>query len=512
MSHLRKAPFQLTFVAAAVLSLSACSTSPKIAGIDLGQVGSGIGKVGSRTAEIGASAWEGTKSFLNMGDHSDDVLDDVDLALMEDDVQPIQLSSEPLLPQDGQGLEAQGIAVASVPTLDISTEGSSPKRPELDVTQPALSFGQKPETTEGGDIVVLASFQGEDSKAAIASDDDLLASAQPAQVPRNDLTYDVAEDDTLWVIAKTTTGDANNWHVIADINDLAPDASVYPGQKLIIPADMVKPGYGGVLITPETNIVEAPALTNELMPEPANVALNVPQKTTEPVEVVAAAEVSAPASAPAVTPANLMDTATALKVGEGETLWDFAKRTTGDATNWQSIAEKNLLTEQQIGALRPGHKIYVPNDMVRSRDENGTLIAKGDEGTVPTATVGGVTPTNKAAIDASAAVLAGTNTPAEGTPIKIVEAAFQGDSGIKPVTAESLAAEASEEVAANDEAKVMVRGTYYPKAVYNEADFSSSLLMRVSPGTQLMVSKAIGPWLEVQTDKGVGYVHSRDIK
>jgi len=60
--------------------------------------------------------------------------------------------------------------------------------------------------------------------------------------------------------------------------------------------------------------------------------------------------------------------------------------------------------------------------------------------------------------------------------------------------------------------KVMVKGTYYPKAVYNNADFSSSLLMRVSPGTQLLVSKAIGPWLEVKTNKGVGYVHSRDIK
>ena len=69
------------------------------------------------------------------------------------------------------------------------------------------------------------------------------------------------------------------------------------------------------------------------------------------------------------------------------------------------------------------------------------------------------------------------------------------------------------EVASNEQlGKVMVRGTYYPKAVYNEADFSSSLLMRVSPGTQLLVSKAIGPWLEVKTDKGVGYVHSRDIK
>ena len=58
----------------------------------------------------------------------------------------------------------------------------------------------------------------------------------------------------------------------------------------------------------------------------------------------------------------------------------------------------------------------------------------------------------------------------------------------------------------------MVSGTYYPKAVYNDADFSSSLLMRVSPGTTLQVSRAIGSWYEVSTDQGTGYVHARDIK
>jgi len=221
---------------------------------------------------------------------------------------------------------------------------------------------------------------------------------------------------------------------------------------------------------------------------------------------------SAPAASAKPVDENILANATALKVAEGETLWDFAKRTTGDATNWKTLADKNLLTEQQIASIRPGQKIYVPSDMVVSRDENGVLIAQGGETGVPTATAGGVTQENKAAIDASTAVLAGTNKP-EDANIKIVEAAYQDDTAIKPVTAESLAEEASMEVASNDKlGKVMVRGTYYPKAVYNEADFSSSLLMRVSPGTQLLVSKAIGPWLEVKTDKGVGYVHSRDIK
>lgn len=66
--------------------------------------------------------------------------------------------------------------------------------------------------------------------------------------------------------------------------------------------------------------------------------------------------------------------------------------------------------------------------------------------------------------------------------------------------------------AADDPESILVSGTYYPKAVYNKADFSSSLLMRVSPGTALKVAGAQGPWFKVETDKGVGYMHARDIR
>ncbi len=500
MSQLKKTPFQLTFLAAAVLSLSACTTTPTIGGIDLGRVGTGISKVGSKTAEIGSNAWEGTKNLLNIGPPESDLLDEVDLALMEEDadmedVQVNALSSEPLLPQ--QPLE-----------VSMAEAGESLSGAEME--EQTLAFGEIPDQAQPeSDIVVMASYKEEapasgETVTEGLLDEELLAKAEEATVPLTDLTYVVTENETLWVIAKSTTGDANNWHVIADINNLAPDASVYVGQKIVIPADMVKPEYSAVEVAVENEVVVAEAESNQ----PAAVSLQIPAK--EEVVVAAAAEQIQPAKTQDA--GSIMANATALKVGEGETLWDFAKRTTGDATNWKSIAEKNLLGEQQIASIRPGQKIYVPTDMVRSRDENGVLIAKGEEGNIPTATVGGVTPTNKAAIDASTAVLAGTNKP-EDAEIKIVEAAYQDEKNITPVTAESLSKEAAMEVATNDKlGKVMVRGTYYPKAVYNEADFSSSLLMRVSPGTQLLVSKAIGPWLEVQTDKGVGYVHSRDIK
>jgi hypothetical protein len=122
---------------------------------------------------------------------------------------------------------------------------------------------------------------------------------------------------------------------------------------------------------------------------------------------------------------------------------------------------------------------------------------------------------DNAAIEATTEALDNASALDENQHIKIVEAAYQAEPS-SPVTAELLAKEASDALNANNGAnapgEIMVSGTYYPKAIYNDADFSSSLLMRVSPGTRLQVSRALGSWFEVETEEGTGYVHSRDIK
>ena len=112
-----------------------------------------------------------------------------------------------------------------------------------------------------------------------------------------------------------------------------------------------------------------------------------------------------------------------------------------------------------------------------------------------------------------------TDVPSDAE-ISIVEAGFKGEPAKQLELAEqntedtvtAAAAQAADAPLDQNGDEVMVSGTYYPKAVYNDANFSSSLLMRVSPGTRLKVSKAMGPWYEVVTEKGVGYVHSRDTK
>ena len=196
------------------------------------------------------------------------------------------------------------------------------------------------------------------------------------------------------------------------------------------------------------------------------------------------------------------------KVGPGETLWNFAKRTTGDATNWKSIAAQNNFSEKQATTVYPGQTVYVPSAIVKSID--GGV----DNTAVASAAAPKLDDTDTDALEAAAAVLASSASILDdAAPIKIVEAKFQEDeTGTVALETAELSKEASQQLNNNSAQQIMVSGTYYPKAIYNEADFSSSLLMRVSPGTKLSVSKAVGPWYQVVTEKGVGYVHTRDIR
>ncbi len=493
--------FKHSYIAAAILSLSACTITPNT-GLDIGSIANTVGnglekgldKVGDTTAVYGSKAWEGTKRLLYIGPYEEDqLLDEVDLALMEDDAE---------------------IELAPVQVAVVSAEET------FQAVEPALDTNGLPSNTV----------------AAVASTGDLSdiivdqTGSDPTSgnvVSTQNWTHLVKVDETLWDIAKATTGDANNWHIIADLNDLAPDASVYPGMKLDIPADMVKPDIAfntesktednADITNPELAAANSSTIQSQL--SAADQLLVTKPVTSKPDTLEQSAEPVVAAVAQKKTEQQLSEIAseaTAMKVAEGETLWNFTKRTTGDATNWKILAEKNQFSASEATRVIPGQTIYVPNAMIVERDANGQLISNaninGDQ--IPTATAGNISASDSNAVNATTAVLTGTNQPDQNSDIKIVEAAYQ-DETLKPVTDEQLSAEANATLEENDnnfKSEVMVSGTYYPKAVYLQADLASSLLMRVSPGTPLQVSKKIGPWLEVQTNQGIGYVHSRDVK
>ncbi len=482
----------------AISMLSACGSIPRSGGefVDT------LGDVGAKTLELGGRAVASTKDFLNLeaedGVRQTEALDgEIDMALME--------TESTLL--DGDSEVVVGAASTNVVTMQPI------ERSDLAVQQDQALESEATLAAATPDPLALDPLANPDPLAPETSS----AAASVQSVATSDLIHEVQSQENLWDIAKATTGDANNWHVLADINNLAPNASVFPGQELTIPADMIKPGYLKNLGDVETATVATPAAAVETASVDTK-RLAIPEGDVQTDTAVADAAVT-----------EISAGAQRFKVGPGETLWNFAKRTTGDATNWIPIAAQNNFSEKQATTVYPGQTVYVPTDLVKSIDgsvDNNTVAsataakpAAATDTDKQTTEVAAAAPklndSDAEALEAAAAVLASNESILDdNAPIKIVEAKFQEEPAAEDIGAktEELAAEAKQQLDTNAAQQIMISGTYYPKAIYNEADFSSTLLMRVSPGTQLPVSQAVGPWYQVMTEKGVGYVHTRDIR
>ena len=521
--------FKRSLLAAAVVSLSACSTAPKTS--DLSVVGEGIVKAGKVTADVTRKTWNHTTYLLGFTDAPGD-------------------DADAQTPSDEQLLIAQE---------DVGDDQVLPLA-DASVDEPATTA--RPAVIQQATAVISDDNPAED--ITVVANDPL--TSDPLAPSANDAIHEVAEDETLWDIAKLTTGDANNWHVLADVNNLEQSATVFPGQQLIIPGDIVKEEYAatlapvtltitddkqGVESTPdEEPVIAAASDVSEGMDSTDEASLADAANDTQGTVVDLAADTSAQL-------ASAEQNATSFELNDGETLWDFAKRTTGDATNWQAIASQNNFTEKQSVTVRPGQTIFVPQSLVKegaqasvseqATDQQATeeaVIAAVTETPAETAetasdTLAAAMPTDESlqdtqavieesttenssltqtaavsaedsVLDESSAALSEESSLDETQPVAIVEATYKSDDSLNPVNADDETAI----IAENDNipAQIVVSGTYYPKAVYNDADFSSSLLMRVSPGTTLQVSRAMGTWFEVETAEGVGYVHQRDIR
>ncbi len=549
--------FKKSLVAVAVVALSGCATT-SVDGTRDGGITDTLADAGQKTMGFGATVWHRTGYLLGLHDDPGvpaapetgtepetgtvsaqaDVepvpeapvvatrgvpvaklpihLDEVDLAMMEEDA---------VLPPEVFATPAATLADSAGDTVATSNDAALLASTNGDFDVVPFESDEGPRTLAEADAMLdLVPFEptAAEPDVAAARADEPAPTEAVAVVAANDLEHRVGETETLWDIAKRTTGDATNWHVLADVNDLGPGAAVFPGQTLTIPADMVRPELAGATSTAVAVPVGAVAAApTEAAQEPA-----------APVEAVAVApreRLVVPNGASPVAPAVTEpgDDAQPFAIESGETLWDFAKRTTGDATNWQAIATQNGFDDRAAVAVREGQTIFVPRDMVRDGSaaanvaeatpavqtapaEPAPQLASNGEPMEAIPQVGEVRGIDET-VEASAAVLAGTNGvdapvgetidgDADGRDIRIVEAAFTGGAD-----AEAPAAGASGQT-------VLISGTYYPKAVYSDADFSAGLLMRVSPGTRLNVSSVEGQWFQVETERGTGWVHRRDTK
>lgn len=165
-------------------------------------------------------------------------------------------------------------------------------------------------------------------------------------------------------------------------------------------------------------------------------------------------------SAEAERPADL-----AYQVRSGDFLSRIAKKTTGDGENWREIAQYN--------------DIKNPNKL----NKNDTVMIPGH-----------LLPQDE------------PKRPAE----KIVTASTVDKPKIREPKPNKTT-QAPEPVKHSSE-WVMVEGSYYPKAIYRNPNYTGGMLTRVLPGTKLKYIKSGKNWIQVETEKGRGYLHRSDAR
>ena len=271
--------FKRSLIALVVLSVSGCSSLPQISTIDMGGVSNGIAQAGKVTVDATRNTWNTTVSFLGFGNK------EVDANQLDQYLPGKRRSS-------GSKDNKEQLPEALVPKIRLS--GTLPPADIQTTLNDVAEYTKKPTK----DLIRRISLHG---------------SSENSSQNTENMMHEVAAGENLWQIAKRTTGNATNWQMLADINNLQPDGAVFSGQMLLIPSSL-KPELTAVIFNQDN--------------------------------------------------ANASNEGKAFDVTSGETLWQFTKRTTGDATNWQTIAIHNKFSDEQAATVYPGQTIFVPKSLI----------------------------------------------------------------------------------------------------------------------------------------------------
>ncbi|MBX2885951.1 MAG: LysM peptidoglycan-binding domain-containing protein [Granulosicoccus sp.] len=187
-------------------------------------------------------------------------------------------------------------------------------------------------------------------------------------------------------------------------------------------------------------------------------------------------------------------------VQPGDSLAGIARRLTGNIENWKTIAEFNEIADPSI--IQVNDIILIPAELLPA-DQQGFASR-----TVP---VEIVFETNQAeAADQAqenSAVFQRSALPGEP----------QVDVTTWPVVINktfivSRSANTAAQSTLTGPVLIQVTGTDKPKGIYAQPFNHSPLLMRAEPGTTFPLDQRLGDWLRINTDKGAGYIRSRDAK
>jgi len=170
------------------------------------------------------------------------------------------------------------------------------------------------------------------------------------------------------------------------------------------------------------------------------------------------------------------------RVRTGDRLSDIAKKYTGSAENWRSIAAFNEISNPR--RLRVGDEIEIPMSL-----KPGYVDSRaGNNNTAP---------------------VAQTTVAQASSDDDIAEVVIQPINDNRNFELNPLPTDQSQQ-ASTASAYVKIVGSYYPKGVYSQPAPYSTLLLRVAPGTLFEFDRKVNDWYKVNTDKGTGYIRDVD--
>ncbi|HBR98302.1 MAG TPA: hypothetical protein DD979_13140 [Gammaproteobacteria bacterium] len=306
-----------------------------------------------------------------------------------------------------------------------------------------------------------------------------------ASQPRSDQDHHhiLGAGETLYSIASRFTGASTNWKRIADYNHIASPDQMTVGMEILIPLHLIiteernalSPKTDYTLVSPPKSAFDAShgsmtaqqPLANRQATSPLSSELHEKPVDIAMLEIQAEPAPAAPATAVSQTQTTVTPLPNAPMTTDTVST-NAAAAATRDSTGYQPAGFRERLSQLA--------------NSIKGRLSTPATVAAAPP--VPTVTFTG---------DKSEPI-------SEPTPEAEAEPQV-----IKP-QATAMAESAKPE---NNE-WVKIGGDFTPKAIYKYANYSSGLLMRVSPGTTLKMTRQTNDWYEVETSKGAGFVFHRD--
>ncbi len=209
-------------------------------------------------------------------------------------------------------------------------------------------------------------------------------------------------------------------------------------------------------------------------------------------------------------------------VSRGERLAGISHTLTGSQNNWQAIADFNNISNPRL--LKSGTVLTIPGYLLSPTDLSTAVASEAASAPVTqkTTVVASQQPNPKSSQSPDKRVRGGKIVVYQPT-------ALPGPKKVKVKTARvdvnrkfeqnrtkigsvvvSSAGDSPDIAPDNRSEWVLVVGSYYPKGVYQKPDSTSRILVRVAPGSRLRLGGRTDGWLQVETDKGIGYIRTAD--